>query len=148
MSFYGGVMPNLLNQICAFLLTLLIGILLGIIIHFYQLTVRKSRLRKILLIMMDFSLWILLIALIFFGLVLINLGELRVYVFVALIIGVLIYYRYGARHLHRPLAALARVVVICFSWLKHQLAKPFIKMGKALHNYYTRKAEEAEPPDI
>lgn len=141
-------MPDLLNQICAFLLTLLTGILLGIIIHFYQLTVRKSRLRKFFLIIMDFTLWILLIALIFFGLVLINLGELRVYVFVALITGVLIYYRYGARHLHRPLAVLARAVVACFSWLKHQLAKPFIYLEKAVKNYYARKAEEAEPPDM
>lgn len=141
-------MPDLFNQICAFLLTLLTGILLGIIIHFYQLTVRKSRLRKFFLVVMDFSLWILLIALIFFGLVLINLGELRVYVFVALISGVLIYYRYGARHLHRPLAALARVVVACFSWLKHQMAKPLIKVKNAVKNYYARKAEEAEPPDM
>lgn len=141
-------MPDLVNQICAFLLTLLTGIMLGIIIHFYQLTVRKSRLRKFFLIAMDFSLWLLLIALIFFGLVLINLGELRVYVFIALLLGVLIYYRYGARHLHRPLAALAGVVVLCFSWLKHQLTKPFIKIGKAFKDYHARKAEESEPPDF
>lgn len=141
-------MPDLVNQISAFVLTLLIGVVLGAIIHFYQLAVRNGRLRKFFLMVIDFTLWILLIALFFFGLVLINMGELRVYVFVALTIGVLIYYRYGARHLHRPLAALARAVVSSLSWLKHLLARPYLKVVRAVKNYYARKAEETEPPDI
>lgn len=141
-------MPDLLNQICAFLLTLLTGILLGAIIHFYQLTVRKSRLRKYFLIVVDFTLWILLIALIFFGLVLINLGEMRVYVFIALLVGTLLYYRYGARRLHYPLAVGAKAVVLAFSWLKNLLGRPFISLAKMLKDYHIRKAEEADPSDI
>lgn len=140
-------MPDLLNQICAFLLTLLTGTLVGVIIHFYQLIVRKSRLRKYFLFVVDFTLWILLMALIFFGLVLINLGELRVYIFIALIVGVLLYHRYAARYLHYPLAAAARLLVACFSCCKNLLLIPFRTMGRIIKDYF-KKAEEEDSLDI
>ncbi|NLB88624.1 MAG: hypothetical protein GX790_05285, partial [Syntrophomonadaceae bacterium] len=66
----------------------------GLIFHYYQLTIVKARVGKYPLYILDFFLWIIMICLVFFTLLWINQGEMRVYVLIALVSGILIYYNY------------------------------------------------------
>lgn len=87
-------MSDLFIQIETFFLTLILGILTGLIFHYYQLTIVKARVGKYPLYILDFFLWIIMICLVFFTLLWINQGEMRVYVLIALLSGILIYYHY------------------------------------------------------
>jgi len=54
-------------------------------------------------------LWIFLIGIVFGILLWINLGEIRVYVFIALLTGIIIYYKKIAPQLKNRLSAIARM---------------------------------------
>lgn len=87
-------MIGLLSQIEAFILTLLLGIIAGLLIHYYQLTIRELKIGKYALYTMDLILWMIMLVLIFVGILLINQGEVRIYVFIGLVLGGLIYLRW------------------------------------------------------
>lgn len=101
-------MPGLLSQIEAFSLTLLLGIVAGGIFQYYQLTIRNVHPGKYFLYLLDFILWLFLILLVFLCMLLINQGEMRVYVLIALIIGVAIYYCLLWRPFGLPLSRAAQ----------------------------------------
>ena len=85
-------MSELLFQIQSFVLTMVLGVVAGMVFQFYQLLVRRARVGKYSLYLMDFFLWMLMILLIFAAMLFINQGEMRVYVLVALVAGILIYH--------------------------------------------------------
>jgi spore cortex biosynthesis protein YabQ len=126
-------LTGLLGQIEAFVLTLVLGLLTGTIFHFYQELIRAARVSRYILYFLDFSLWIIIIALVFLGMLFINQGEMRIYVLIALVLGILIYYRRFASRLDAPISRLAgATVTICstfvkgikkaLSWLKKMIA--------------------------
>ena len=86
-------MPGLFAQIEAFFLTSILGIATGMIFHYYQLSVRYSRVGKYFLYILDFFLWIFMILVVFIAMLIINQGEMRIYVLIALLTGIIIYYR-------------------------------------------------------
>lgn len=90
-------------QLQAFALTLALGMALGLIFHAYQLLLTQLGLRQGLLYACDLLLWALLLWLIFGALVVINQGELRSYVLLALALGVFIYFKRLSRRCRRPL---------------------------------------------
>ncbi len=108
-------MTGLLGQIEAFILTLVLGLLTGTIFHFYQELIRSARVSRYVLYFLDFSLWIIIIALVFLGMLLINQGEMRIYVLIALVLGILIYYRKFASRLDAPISRLARLTVTVYT---------------------------------
>ncbi|HWP98161.1 MAG TPA: spore cortex biosynthesis protein YabQ [Syntrophomonadaceae bacterium] len=138
-------MPDLLDQIQSFSMTLMVGIIVGTIIHYYQLTIRKSRLHKYFLYCIDFILWILLIGIIFICLLLINMGEMRAYVLIALFMGILLYYRFLARYMHRPLDWAAQATIAFISLGKRVLAQPFVWLAIRIRSL--RPQSQEEPPD-
>ncbi|HZK44262.1 MAG TPA: spore cortex biosynthesis protein YabQ [Syntrophomonadaceae bacterium] len=126
-------MSDLLIQIQAFFLTLVLGILAGFIFHYYQLTIRKAKVGKYPLYIFDFFLWIIMICLVFFCMLWINQGEMRTYVLIALVAGVLIYYRSLSKYL-RNLAEVGadftlNIIKTIFKIIKLPIIKlaPFIK---------------------
>ncbi len=140
-------MLDLADQIQSFFLTLMVGVVLGAIIHYYQLTIRKGRLRKYFLYALDFFLWIALMALIFACLVLINLGEMRVYVLIALVGGACLYYRYGAKRCHRALSLTAQATVTVFSKAKELVSRP-VRWGlKKLRLFIKNTVSRENPAD-
>ncbi|MEN6351077.1 MAG: spore cortex biosynthesis protein YabQ, partial [Syntrophomonas sp.] len=58
-------MSGVLAQVKAFTLTLILGLLAGSIFHFYQLMIRRARVGKYLLYIIDFVLWIMMLVLVF-----------------------------------------------------------------------------------
>jgi spore cortex biosynthesis protein YabQ len=134
-------MTSLLLQIKAFVLTLLLGIITGGIFQYYQLTVRSARPGKYSLYLLDFILWLFLILLVFVSLLLINQGEMRVYVFIALLAGVLIYYRYLWPRLMLPLTHAGQSTVAGLGAIVNLLQKPI-----GLIKGYIKKRSKIEPP--
>lgn len=86
-------MNGLLFQLQTFILTGLLGIIAGFIFHYYQLTVKKARLSKYFLYILDVILWIFMLTLVFAAMLLINQSEIRLYIVLTLLAGVIVYFR-------------------------------------------------------
>ncbi len=119
-------MSDLLIQMKAFFLTLALGIVAGLIFHFYQLTIIKARVGKYSLYILDFFLWIIMICLVFFCMLWINQGEMRLYVLIALVTGILIYYHYLSSRLQKVVDTSARLTIGSIGFISHLFVKPFI----------------------
>lgn len=112
-------MTGLLGQLEAFILTLVLGLVTGTIFHYYQELIRAARVSPYVLYFLDFSLWIIIIALVFLGMLFINQGEMRIYVLIALVLGILIYYRRFASRLDASISRLARgTVTVCSTFVQ------------------------------
>jgi len=106
-------------QVEAFLLTMILGVLTGFILQYYQLLIRIAGIKKYGLYMLDIIFWIFMIVMVFMGMLYINQGEMRSYVLIALIIGAIIYYQLMSRILRAFIAKLADSTVA--------MAKFFVK---------------------
>lgn len=134
-------MAGLLMQIKAFGLTLGLGVITGAIFQYYQLTVRSARPGKYSLYLLDFILWIFLIMVVFVAMLLINQGEMRIYVLLALVAGVFVYYRYLWHRLMQPLSHAGQTTAAGFDALFNLLQKPVILMKN-----YIKKHKQNPPP--
>lgn len=136
-------MTGLFSQIQIFALTLILGLIACGIFQYYHLTVRSSRPGKYSLYLLDFILWIFLILLVFVCMLIINQGEMRIYVLLALVIGAFIYYRFLWEALMSPLSRLARSMVGGMGAARDLLQKPVVIVKKYLKN----RKKEPPPPD-
>jgi spore cortex biosynthesis protein YabQ len=132
-------------QIKAFLLTFILGVLAGLIFHYYQTTIRNLRVGRIVLYLMDFMLWLILIIVIAAALLLINQGEMRVYVFLALLAGAGVYYASLAKRLQPPVLIMGRSTARFLRTLQNWVVKPPIKMINWLKQQYRQR--KTPPPD-
>lgn len=139
-------MLGLLAQIETFFLTLLLGIIAGIIFHYYQLTIRALRAQKYSLYLLDLFLWLLMILLIAGGMLLINQGELRIYIFLVLIAGVLIYFKLMAGIMVRPLGGLAKSSALALRSIGNILIKPLMWLKKTIQLNW-RRLHATPPPE-
>jgi spore cortex biosynthesis protein YabQ len=136
---------GLFAQIQAFLLTFFLGIVAGLIFHYYQLTIRSLRIGKYILYLMDFILWIIMIIIIAAALLVINQGEMRVYVFIALIAGGAVYYKCLSQYLHQPVYILGKSTAYFLKKQVSYIAKPFVLVTAWLKVQY-RKRQMSPPP--
>lgn len=125
-------MSELLFQIQSFVLTAVLGVVAGMVFQFYQLLVRRARLGKYSLYVMDFFLWMLMIMLIFAAMLFINQGEMRVYVLVALVAGIIIYHRYLGPTMEVPISHGAQLTISIFSFLIGFIKRPVLALGSWL----------------
>lgn len=102
-------MLGLFAQIKIFIFTLLLGLIAGFVLHFYQLAIKALKAGKHILYLLDFIFWLLMILIVSLGMLLINQGALRFYTFVFLILGGMIYYKTLAPYFYRPLQVMAEV---------------------------------------
>jgi len=138
---------GLLAQIEMFFLTLLLGLLAGIIFHYYQLTIRSLQAGKYVLYLLDLFLWILMILLISLGMLLINQGELRIYFFLILLAGSLLYFKLLASSLEGPLKVLARVSATMLRFIGASLFKPLKWLQYAVKRIWQRWHAGPPPED-
>jgi len=129
---------GLFAQIEAFLLTFLLGIIAGLIFHYYQSTIHNLRIGRYVLYLMDFILWIIMILVISAALFLINQGEIRVYVFIALIAGGAVYYKRLAQYMQRPILFLGQATAFMFQAIFSGLAKPIVLASAWLRVQYLK----------
>lgn len=138
-------MTELTSQIQAFSLTLILGLITGVIFHYYQLFIRQARVGSVSLYIMDLVLWIFILALVFWAMICINQGEIRFYVLIAWLIGITIYFRALARRLYKLLFPLAGQNVRVLAWFKRLLARLGSGIKALLKNI--SPASKTPPPD-
>lgn len=138
-------MSDLLIQIKTFFLTLALGIVTGFIFHYYQLTIAKARVGKYPLYILDFFLWIIMIGLVFSCMLWINQGEMRVYVLIALVMGMLIYYYYFSKRMHYVVELASRLTVGIISLIIRIIKRPFLWLKGSFKSYIAKK--QAPPPE-
>ena len=137
-------MSELLFQIQSFVLTAVLGVVAGMVFQFYQLLVRRARLGKYSLYVMDFFLWMLMILLIFAAMLFINQGEMRVYVLIALVVGIIIYHHYLGPTMEGPVSTLAQLTISAFSFLIGIIRRPVLALGNWLKDLM--KSGKGPPP--
>lgn len=142
-------MSGIFYQVQAFMLTMIDGILLGIILHFYQLVVRKGRLGKYSLCLLDAMFWLIMIVLVFISLLFINQGEMRSYVLVSLIIGTGIYYQLLSRKTEPGLAWIAeRSIRLHNTLIKNNVRRLVDMVRRIMQMTIIRtRAEDEDPPE-
>ncbi len=121
-------MSVLLGQLKAFFLTLILGIFSGGLFHYYHLTVRKARIGRYWLYLIDLILWVILLLIVFAFLLLINGAEMRLYVLLALACGIAIYFRYLSRYMTPILSRAAQGSVEFSSGLARAIRSPFLHL--------------------
>lgn len=136
-------MLGLFTQVKIFFLTLLLGVIAGFIIHFYQLGIKALKTGKHTLLLLDFILWLFMILVVALGMLLINQGELRFYTFIFLILGGIIYFKTLAPRLYRPLQTAAAAGAYFIKMLAKQLLKPAIWL---INKIRTKLPQHNSPP--
>ncbi len=86
------------TQLHTFLIMAGLGFVLGLIFHLYQVFIKKMRLSKKWLPVMDISLGVLTGLIGFSVLIFTNYGDLRFFVIISILLGLLLYF-YTARKL-------------------------------------------------
>lgn len=141
-------MIGLLAQIKNFGCTIILGLLVGLIFNYYQLLIYYLNPLRWLLIVLDLILWVLLIGIVFGLLLWINLGEIRVYVFIALLTGIIIYYKKIAPRFNKRLSAIARMNgMLIFKGLDI-LVLPVRKVRVVLKSIFTKPPIPPEDEEI
>jgi len=138
-------LTSVLGQIETFILTLVLGLVTGTIFHFYQAIIRAARVSRYVLYALDFSLWIMIIVLVFLSMLFINQGEIRVYVLIALLLGILVYYRQFARHFDTGVTRLAELTVTVCTHL-YRGTKAALSLVKKLARLKPRPQQPPEDP--
>lgn len=135
-------MSGLFAQVQAFVLTLLLGVIAGLAFHFYQLTIKNARIGKYALYICDFVIWLIMFGLVFLSMLLINQGEMRVYVLIALFIGAFVYFRVLANRFSFPLSRLAKGTLWTIGAMATAIDGPITRLGQ----YIRKKLIRPTPP--
>jgi len=138
-------LTQLASQIQSFTLTLVLGLITGVIFHYYQLFIRQARVGRFLLYVMDLILWVMIIALVFWAMICINQGEVRLYVLTALLIGILLYFRILSGRFDRVMTGIAARNVQVLTLVGRQLKRG----GANLKAMFLKLAPRSKvpPPD-
>jgi len=120
---------SLTTQVETFLLTVIIGMFLACVFDGYRVLRGSLKPRPWVTWLGDLAYWIFATIVVFFGLMVGNWGELRLYVFLGLISGAGIYYRFFSRYTLRLYLNLLRLITTVYHglcWvLKFTVLKPF-----------------------
>lgn len=123
-------MPWLLEQLKPFVLTLLVGLIAGLVFQFYQCSTALSGCGRWLLYLLDFLVWLIILLLVLALLLLINQGEIRVYILLALFTGIFIYFRTIAPAIRPYMCRIARTNGRLIRAAGYQVAVPLRWMWK------------------
>ncbi|MBU7007804.1 spore cortex biosynthesis protein YabQ [Phosphitispora fastidiosa] len=102
-------MQSLESQFFSFLVTLLMGLTIGILFDFYNVTKGIIRPRKAGTYLGDLLFWVITTIVVFFMLLIGNWGELRFYVIIGILAGVVCYIKFLS-----PMVIKILLYIICF----------------------------------
>ena len=118
-------MPWLLAQIEPFVFTLLVGLVTGMVFQLYQYSMALSSCGRWLLYLFDFLVWVLILLLVFTLLLIINQGEIRVYIILALFGGILIYFQTIAPKTQPVMRKAAQINVYVIGVIASKIGAPW-----------------------
>lgn len=121
-------MSGLFLQIKAFAATLLLGISAGFLFHFYQALITRAKVGRVLLYVLDFFLWIIMIGMVFYLMLFINGGEMRAYILLALLMGIVLYLSCFFAYCRGWVESSAELAVHIMYKLATIIQKPWLKL--------------------
>ncbi|MDW7674003.1 MAG: spore cortex biosynthesis protein YabQ [Bacillota bacterium] len=124
-------MSLLLEQVTTFFMLMGAGMLMAFVFDIYRVARGIKRPPKLITHILDFIIWMILAILVFFLLIIGNWGEIRLYVFIGIIIGLGIYFKFLTRHVIRFLLALIAWIKSFFRFLLKVLSYP-VRLAKAI----------------
>ncbi|HCF48926.1 MAG TPA: hypothetical protein DER60_01505 [Syntrophomonas sp.] len=137
----------LLAQIEPFVFTLLVGLVAGMVFQFYQYSMALSSCGRWLLYLFDFLVWVLILLLVFTLLLIINQGEIRVYIILALFSGIFIYFQTIAPKTQPLMRKAARLNVAFIGAVTYRLGTPWRWLKKKVLAWFEKMRETAEPDE-
>lgn len=133
---------SLWSQAAEFGAALVLGVLLAVALHFHQRFVKQLKISGVLLWLFDFMVWPLLTICVFVSFLVINQGDIRFHLVLALGLGLALYYWLLRRHLSR------QIDIIVFN-----IMKPVCRSRRFVYSLYKRMRSgrpsippDAEPP--
>jgi len=114
------------SQLNTFIITVATGILLGVLFDCYRVLRGTFRPRAVMTWFADLLYWLIATVIVFLALVLSNWGELRFYVFLGIVSGVILYYRLLSLYTIRLFATIVRLV----KWLVALIKKIIVLIIK------------------
>lgn len=118
---------NLTMQVETFLLTVVTGMFLGLLFDFYRIMRGVFKPRWLVTSVADLLYWLVATVIVFVALLFGNWGEVRLYVFIGLLTGVLLYYWLLSRPAIRLLIGMIRIVVRAFLLAKLAVVYTLLK---------------------
>lgn len=109
---------DFVGQAETFIVTILTGMLLGILFDFYRVLRGIFHPRAVITLLTDILYWLMATVVVFGALLISNWGELRFYVFIGLLSGMLVYYRLLSRVTVILLIRTMRIFVIILRWCR------------------------------
>ncbi|SMD04592.1 spore cortex biosynthesis protein YabQ [Sporomusa malonica] len=149
-------------QVSTFLLIAATGILLGVLFDTYRVLRGVFRPPWLITSVADLLYWLVAAGIAFLALILGNWGELRFYVFIAMISGVAVYYRLASRYVVKLIMALLKLLasswrsakrVVVFTIVKpvrfvvRTSLLPFRYMGRRYSAWCKKRFPPPPPPE-
>ncbi|WP_418791343.1 spore cortex biosynthesis protein YabQ [Phosphitispora sp. TUW77] len=132
-------MQSLESQLFSFMVTLLMGVTIGILFDFYNVTKGIIRPRKLGTYLGDILFWVITTIVVFFMLLIGNWGELRFYVVIGILTGILCYIKLFSRLVTRTLLFIINIIKktiasivkgVRFLWFV--VSYPFVLLGNII----------------
>lgn len=123
---------SLEEQFLVFVITLGLGLLLGVVYDLYRVIDRRFRCPSWFTQVGDLAVWLVFAVIIFAALQYSNRGELRLFVFIGLGLGAAAYSYFLRRRSARGLYRLVDTTVKLAGWLFLTLSRPFKLAGRVL----------------
>ena len=127
---------ELTGQILAFVITIVTGILLGLLFDCYRVLRGTFNPKAAVTWLTDLLYWLVATAVVFVALVLSNWGELRFYVVIGILSGLGLYYRWLSLYSIRVFAKVIKLIIAGLLLLKRIFIGVIVKPGR----YCTRIA--------
>lgn len=115
------------GQVTVLVMIMMTGIILGILFDCYRVLRRVFKPRGIITWFTDLLYWLLATAVVIVSLVLSNWGELRFYVFIGIVSGLGLYYKWLSQGFMHFFLQSIRVVVIGLRFLKDGFSKVILR---------------------
>lgn len=109
------------SQLHTFIITIATGILLGVLFDCYRVLRGTFKPRVVMTWVADLLYWLIATVVVFLALIVSNWGELRFYVFLGIISGVVLYYRLLSLYAIRLFSAIIKLVKWIITVLKKML---------------------------
>lgn len=121
----------MLNQTYTFLVFILNGIIIGLLFDIFRILRKSFKTPDFITYLEDFIFWILTFLLLLYSIFKFNQGELRIFIFVAIILGIFIYLLAFSKTFVRVNTA---IILFIKKWFFIIIIKPFKNIVKFIKN--------------
>lgn len=123
------------NQAYLFFIFILNGIIIGLLFDFFRILRKTIKTKDIITYLEDFIFWILTGTIILYSVFTFNNGEIRFYMFIAMLIGIITYMLFVSRYFININVAIINTVKNVLIKIVQIISIPFVFIFKTLKKY-------------